>query len=92
MKPTEVLKEALQEWLKARFEQHKATAPAKDATPEEGIRNDMGNAWGEHEGGKQYDHATDTRTIGVGGTRDASRLQPRVHLCHKTAVSRKGSS
>jgi hypothetical protein len=35
MRPAEVLKEALQEWLKSRFEKYKATAPVKNATPEE---------------------------------------------------------
>jgi hypothetical protein len=34
-RPTDVLKEALQEWLEARFEQYKDKAPVKDATPEE---------------------------------------------------------
>jgi len=34
-RPTDILKEALQEWLKARFEQYKDKAPVKDATPEE---------------------------------------------------------
>jgi hypothetical protein len=33
--PANILKEALQEWLKARFEQYKDKAPVKDATPEE---------------------------------------------------------
>jgi hypothetical protein len=35
MRPTDVLKEALQEWLKARFKEYKDKAPVKDATPEE---------------------------------------------------------
>jgi hypothetical protein len=35
MRPTDVIKEALQEWLKTRFEEYKDKAPVKDAAPEE---------------------------------------------------------
>jgi hypothetical protein len=59
MRPTEVLKEALQEWLRTKFEQYKVTAPVKNATPEEAFVM----AWGAL--GKSIEAVNSMRTLPV---------------------------